>query len=50
MRMEVSGVRLLAFSTTVLPQTMASGTIQPKGIMAGKFSGTMPTQTPSGIR
>ena len=34
--MEVSGVWLAAFNTTVLPVAIASGTIQPHGIIAGK--------------
>jgi len=49
MRMEVSGVWDAALRTTVLPVAMASGTIQPQGIMAGKLNGTMPATTPSGI-
>ena len=48
--MEVSGVWLAAFNTTVLPVAIASGTIQPHGIIAGKLNGTMPATTPSGIR
>ena len=39
---------LAALSTMVLPVTMQSGTIQPKGIMAGKLKGAMPAKTPSG--
>ena len=44
------GTMLAAFSTIVLPVTMQSGTIQPKGIMAGKLKGAMPAKTPSGSR
>ena len=50
MRIEVSGVKEAAFSTTVLPVAMARGTIQPQGIMAGKLKGTMPATTPRGTR
>ena len=46
----VSGVWELAFSTTVFPHAMESGTIQPHGIIAGKFIGTIPAVTPSGLR
>ena len=49
-RMAVVGTMLAAFSTIVLPVTMQSGTIQPKGIMAGKLKGAMPAKTPSGSR
>ena len=48
--MAVSGVCEAALSTTVLPVAIASGTIQPQGIIAGKLNGTMPATTPSGIR
>ena len=50
MRIEVCGTRLAALSTKVLPVVMASGVIQPMGIMAGKFHGAMPTNTPIGSR
>ena len=50
MRIDVSGVCDAAFKTTVLPVAMASGTIQPQGIIAGKLNGTIPATTPSGIR
>ena len=48
--MEVRGVWLAAFRTTVFPVAMARGTIQPQGIMAGKLKGTIPATTPRGIR
>ena len=46
--MAVLGVKEAAFSTRVLPAAIQVGAIQPKGIMAGKFTGTMPANTPSG--
>ena len=46
----MSGTRLAALSTKVLPLAMQSGSIQPKGIMAGKLNGAMPANTPSGSR
>ena len=46
----VSGTGLAALSTKVLPVAMHSGSIQPKGIMAGKLNGAMPANTPSGSR
>ncbi len=46
----VSGVVLDAFSTIVFPVEIQSGIIQPMGIMAGKFHGAMPTNTPIGSR
>ncbi len=49
-RMAEVGTMLAAFSTKVLPVTMQSGIIQPKGIMAGKLNGAMPANTPSGSR
>ena len=50
MRLEVCGTRLAALRTKVLPVVIASGVIQPIGIMAGKFHGAMPTNTPIGSR
>ena len=44
------GTRLATLSTKVLPVVIASGIIQPMGIMAGKFHGAMPTNTPIGSR
>ena len=44
------GVVLAGLSTKVLPQTMHRGAIQPTGIMAGKFQGAMPANTPRGSR
>ena len=46
----VMGVVDAGLSTNVLPHTMASGAIQPMGIMAGKFHGAMPAHTPSASR
>ncbi len=46
----MSGTGLAALSTKVLPQAMQIGSIQPKGIMAGKLNGAMPANTPSGSR
>ena len=46
----VSGTKLALLSTKVLPQAMQIGSIQPKGIMAGKLNGAMPANTPSGSR
>ena len=46
----VSGTGLAALSTNVLPQAMQMGSIQPKGIIAGKLNGAMPAKTPSGSR
>ncbi len=46
----VSGTGLAALRTKVLPQAMQIGSIQPKGIMAGKLNGAMPANTPSGSR
>ena len=48
--MPVVGTMLASFRTRVLPVTMHSGSIQPKGIMAGKLKGAMPANTPSGSR
>ena len=48
--MPVVGTMLAALRTKVLPVTMHSGIIQPKGIMAGKLNGAMPAKTPSGSR
>ena len=44
------GTMLAALRTRVLPVTMHRGSIQPKGIMAGKLKGAMPAKTPSGSR
>src|SRR5450756_2423330 len=43
----VMGTRLDALSTRVLPVAMHRGSIQPKGIMAGKLKGAIPANTPS---
>ena len=48
--MLVMGVVEAGFRTKVLPQTMARGAIQPTGIMAGKFQGAIPANTPMGSR
>ena len=48
MRIAHCGAKLAAFSTSVLPVTMQIGAIQPCGIIAGKFHGAMPANTPSG--
>ena len=48
--MQVIGVVEAGFNTKVLPQTMARGAIQPTGIIAGKFHGAMPANTPMGSR
>ncbi len=48
--MPVVGTMLASFSTRVLPVTMQSGNIQPKGIMPGKLKGAMPANTPIGSR
>jgi hypothetical protein len=48
--MPVVGTMLASFRTNVLPATMQSGSIQPKGIIAGKLKGAMPAKTPSGSR
>jgi hypothetical protein len=50
MRMEVRGTKLAALMTMVLPVAMQSGAIQLIGIMAGKFHGAMPANTPTGSR
>ena len=44
------GAALAALSTKVLPVAMARGAIQPWGIMAGKFQGAIPANTPIGSR
>src|SRR5665647_3425624 len=49
-RPPVMGTGLAALSTSVLPVAMQRGSIQPKGIMAGKLKGAMPANTPSGSR
>jgi hypothetical protein len=49
-RIAVCGTNDAALSTKVLPVVMASGVIHPIGIIAGKFHGAMPTNTPSGSR
>ncbi len=47
-RSELCGTKLAALSTSVLPVAMASGAIQPMGIMAGKFHGAIAANTPTG--
>jgi len=44
------GRLLEAFSTIVFPVATQRGTIQPIGIIAGKFQGARPTKTPTGSR
>ena len=46
--MALWGTKLAALSTRVLPVAMHRGAIQPMGIMAGKFQGAMPANTPRG--
>ena len=46
----VMGVVEAGFNTKALPHTMHKGAIQPTGIMAGKFQGAMPANTPMGSR
>ena len=41
-------VVLAGFRTNVLPHTIQRGAIQPTGIIAGKFHGAIPANTPSG--
>ena len=48
--MPVVGTMLASLRTRVLPVTMHSGSIQPKGIMPGKLNGAMPAKTPIGSR
>jgi len=43
---EVSGQKLAALMIIVLPVAMHKGAIQPIGIIAGKFQGAMPANTP----
>jgi len=43
---EVSGQKLAAFITIVFPVAMHRGAIHPIGIIAGKFHGAMPANTP----
>ena len=47
-RIELWGAKLAAFNTMQLPVAMQMGAIHPCGIMAGKFHGAMPANTPMG--
>ena len=49
-RIELRGTKLAALITIVLPVAMHRGAIHPMGIMAGKFQGAMPANTPTGSR
>jgi len=49
-RIEVRGTKLAALITIVFPVAMHSGAIHPIGIIAGKFQGAIPANTPTGSR